>query len=59
MAQKYKRLKKIDEIFYERIEPEEQSSKMADIWPIENIWGYIKEKLEENEYETVTMLKEK
>jgi hypothetical protein len=50
-------LEKIDEMFYERIEPEEQASKMADIWPIENVWGYIKEKLEENEFENVTMLK--
>ncbi|CAF5130771.1 unnamed protein product [Rotaria sp. Silwood1] len=52
-------LNQIHEMFYERIEPEQHANKMADIWPIENIWGYIKEKLEENEFENVTMLKKK
>jgi hypothetical protein len=50
-------LDNLGELFCERIEPEEQASKMADIWPIENVWGYMKEKLEENEFENVTMLK--
>ncbi|CAF2932684.1 unnamed protein product [Rotaria sp. Silwood2] len=35
-------LNKINEIFNERVEPEEQAAKMTDIWSIENIWGYIK-----------------
>jgi hypothetical protein len=37
----YYALERIDQIFDERVKPEEQ----ADIWPIENIWAYIKEKL--------------
>ena len=31
-------LDKINEPFSECIDPEEQASKMADIWPIENVW---------------------
>ncbi len=42
-------LNKINEIFNERVEPEEQATKMTDIWPIENVWGYIKEQLEEED----------
>jgi hypothetical protein len=33
---------KINDLFYERVKPEEEASKMADIWPIENVWEYIK-----------------
>ncbi len=32
---------------------------MSDIWPIENLWAYIKEKLEEEEFENVLVLKKK
>jgi hypothetical protein len=32
---------------------------MADIWPIENIWAYIKEKLSLEENENLPMLKNK
>jgi hypothetical protein len=49
-------LDKINEIFSERIKPEEQASKMADVWSIENVLGYIKEKLEGEEFENMTML---
>ena len=31
---------------------------MADIWSIENVWTYIKEKLEE-EFENLTLLKQR
>jgi hypothetical protein len=55
----YYALDKIHEMFYERIEPEEQASKMSDIWPIGNIWGYIREKLEEEEFANVSLLKER
>jgi hypothetical protein len=55
----YYALDKINEMFYERIEPEEQASKMSDIWPIENIWAYIKEKIEEEEFENVSLLKKR
>ena len=45
--------------FHERIESVEQVSKMSDIWSIENIWAYIKEKLEEEEFENVSLLKKR
>jgi hypothetical protein len=35
-------LNKIDELFYERITSDEEASKMADIWTIENLWVYIR-----------------
>lgn len=44
-------LKLISNTFKQRIDTNEQSAKMADIWPIENIWGIIRGKLEGLEYE--------
>jgi len=32
---------------------------MADLWPIENVWAYIKEKLSLEEIENLPMLKNK
>ena len=32
---------------------------MADIWPIENVWGYIKEKIGKHEIENLPALKDK
>ena len=55
----YYAIEKISEIFDDRINPEEQSDKMADIWPIENIWSIIKEKLKREEIQNVSMLKRK
>src|SRR5690242_8804964 len=55
----YYALEQIDEIFNDRVKPEEQADKMADIWPIENIWSYIKQKLEGEEIKNVPMLKNK
>ena len=52
-------LNKIDELFCDRITPDEEANKMADIWPIENVWGYIKEKIGEHEVENLATLKEK
>ncbi|CAF3407711.1 unnamed protein product [Rotaria sp. Silwood2] len=52
-------LNKIDELFYERITPDEEASKMADIWPIENVWGHIKEKLDVYEIRNIAMLRKK
>lgn len=52
-------LDKIEEMFYDRVEPDEQASKMSDIWPIENLWAYIKEKLEEEEFENLPLLKKR
>jgi hypothetical protein len=39
--------------------PEEQSDKMADVWPIENIWSFIKEKLKHEEIQDISILKKK
>jgi hypothetical protein len=32
---------------------------MADVWPIENIWSFIKEKLQHEEIQDISILKEK
>lgn len=52
-------LDQIEEMFHERIEPEEQASKMSDIRPVENLWAYIKEKLEEEEFSNLSSLKQR
>ena len=36
---------KISELFEERIECEDMAAKMDDVWPIENVWGIVAEKL--------------
>ena len=48
----------INKYFAQRISVEEQSSKMADIWPIENVWAILRQKLSGNEYENVKDLKQ-
>ena len=35
----------IKEFFVERIEPEDGDAKLADVYPIESIWGILKEKV--------------
>lgn len=35
----------INEFFEERIEREDGDAKFADVWPIENIWGLLKERI--------------
>jgi hypothetical protein len=35
----------VSEFFDERIEPEDGDAKLADVWPIENVWGILKEKV--------------
>ncbi|CAF1498164.1 unnamed protein product [Rotaria sp. Silwood1] len=52
-------LEKIDEIFNDRVTADEQADKMTDIWLLENIWGYIKEKLKGEEIKNISMLKNK
>ena len=52
-------LQEMDDIFCERIAPAEQADKMADVWPIENIWGYIKQKLDLYEIKDLVTLKTK
>jgi hypothetical protein len=34
----------VKEFFQERIEPEDGDAKLADCWPIENVWGILREK---------------
>lgn len=36
----------IDETFKTRISPLQQCGKMADVWPIENVWGILRSKLD-------------
>ncbi|CAF1282109.1 unnamed protein product [Rotaria sordida] len=33
-----------DYVFHNQIEPKECAAKLADVWPIENVWGILKEK---------------
>eukprot|EP01083_Nonionella_stella_P177977 627282_1 len=48
----------VDTVFENRIDAVRQSPKLADIWPIENIWGAIKEKLGHEEFDSIEELKE-
>jgi len=34
----------VDHVFHNRIEPKDCAAKLADVWPIENVWGYIERK---------------
>jgi hypothetical protein len=54
----YYALERIDEIFDERVKPDEQADKMVDIWPIENVWAYIIEKLSLEEIENLPIFGE-
>ena len=38
-------LKAVEESFKSRIDPEIQAPKMADFWPIENVWAILKQKV--------------
>ena len=46
----------IDKFFNERILPHDGDAKFADVWPIENIWGAIKEKIRGKEFKSETQL---
>ena len=35
----------IDSLFDERVSPEDADAKFANVWPIERVWGAIKEKI--------------
>jgi hypothetical protein len=41
----------VDFLFDERIDPKIGDAKLADIWPIVNVWGAIKEKLRGQQFE--------
>ena len=34
---------KLNEVFHQRLDPDHQADKMADVWPIENVWGILAE----------------
>ena len=40
----------VADLFDERIEPEIGDAKFANVWPIEKVWGAIKEKLRGEEF---------
>ncbi len=50
-------LAKVNELFDERIEPEDQAVKCADIYPIENVWGIIYEKLRAKDTKSLQVMK--
>ena len=52
-------LETVDEFFNERLAISHQASRMADIWPIEKVWGYLNEKMKGEEFKTVNDLKQK
>ncbi|CAF3470212.1 unnamed protein product, partial [Rotaria socialis] len=35
-------LETVNELFIDRISPQEDDAKFADVWPIGNIWGILK-----------------
>ena len=39
----------VQESFNFRIPHDKQSAKMADVWPIENVWAVVKDKVKESE----------
>ena len=52
-------LDKVKKIFDERIETKDMAPKMADVWPIQNVWGILNEKLRTVETDDIpTLLKE-
>ena len=48
-----------DSLFDERIEPKIGDAKLADMWPIENVWGTIKEKLRGQQFDNESKLEKK
>ncbi|CAF1611292.1 unnamed protein product, partial [Didymodactylos carnosus] len=50
-------LNAVKHVFINRIEPEDCAAKLADVWPIENVWGALKEKLRGRLYDNMEQLK--
>ena len=50
-------LNAVKRVFINRIEPMDCDAKLADVWPIENIWGVLKEKVRGREYNNIQELK--
>ncbi|CAF1580441.1 unnamed protein product [Rotaria sp. Silwood1] len=47
----------VDHVFHNRIEPKDCTAKLADVWPIENVWGILKEKLRGRQYNSLEHMK--
>ena len=39
-------LQAVEATFNHRLKPKDQANKMADVWPIKNIWSIVKTKLD-------------
>lgn len=52
-----KALKKVSELFENRIEIDDQAPKLDDVWPIENVWGILAEKLRFRKFKTLKGLR--
>lgn len=50
-------LKAVEETFENRLDPKIQASKMADIYPIENVWSIVKTKVDEKNITSLAHLK--
>ena len=50
-------LNTVKRVFINRIEPKDCDAKLADVWPIENVWGALKEHLRGREYNNIEQLK--
>ena len=49
----------VRETFNHCLSADDQSSKQADIWPIENVWGIVKAKIDKTETTSLAHLKRK
>ncbi|CAF1319452.1 unnamed protein product [Rotaria sp. Silwood1] len=52
-------LRTVDKLFNDQILPEEGDAKFADIWPAENIWGILKEKVQGEQFSSFEQLKKR
>ena len=50
-------LKAVNETFPRRVPHETQGKKMADVWPIENVWAIVKEDVKSADPQTKAQLK--
>jgi len=52
-------LNTVDEFFNERVPIARQAPKMADIWPIEKVWAYLKERMRGHDCQSLDDIKKK
>ena len=50
-------LEAVSSTFSSRVSPKDQASKMADVWPIANIWSIVKTKLDTKNHKNLPELK--